>query len=42
MYPKAVEDSCGQAGVIDDCGHVMQADQPERTWAATGPFLTAA
>jgi pimeloyl-ACP methyl ester carboxylesterase len=40
--PEGFEDSCGPAGVIDDCGHVMQADQPERTWAATGSFLAAA
>lgn len=26
--------------VIDDCGHVLQADQPERTWAAVSGFLT--
>jgi hypothetical protein len=25
--------------VIDDCGHVVQADQPERTWAAISRFL---
>ena len=25
--------------VIDDCGHVTQADQPERTWAAVSTFL---
>jgi pimeloyl-ACP methyl ester carboxylesterase len=25
--------------VIDDCGHVHQADQPERTWTAISKFL---
>jgi pimeloyl-ACP methyl ester carboxylesterase len=25
--------------VIDDCGHVVQADQPERSWAAISGFL---
>jgi pimeloyl-ACP methyl ester carboxylesterase len=25
--------------VIDDCGHAMAADQPERTWAAVSEFL---
>jgi len=25
--------------VIDDCGHVLQADQPERTWSAISGFL---
>jgi pimeloyl-ACP methyl ester carboxylesterase len=25
--------------VIDDCGHVQQADQPERTWTAVSKFL---
>jgi pimeloyl-ACP methyl ester carboxylesterase len=25
--------------VIDDCGHVIQADQPERTWTAVSSFL---
>lgn len=28
-----------QVEVIDDCGHVIQADQPERTWAAISRFL---
>jgi pimeloyl-ACP methyl ester carboxylesterase len=27
--------------VIDDCGHVLQADQPERTWRAISEFLAA-
>jgi pimeloyl-ACP methyl ester carboxylesterase len=25
--------------VIDDCGHVVQADQPERSWTAISGFL---
>ena len=25
--------------VIDDCGHALQADQPERTWTAISKFL---
>jgi pimeloyl-ACP methyl ester carboxylesterase len=25
--------------VIDDCGHVVQSDQPARTWAAVSTFL---
>jgi pimeloyl-ACP methyl ester carboxylesterase len=28
-----------QVEVIDDCGHVVQVDQPERTWAAITAFL---
>jgi pimeloyl-ACP methyl ester carboxylesterase len=28
-----------QVELIDDCGHVVQADQPERTWAAISKFL---
>jgi pimeloyl-ACP methyl ester carboxylesterase len=28
-----------QVEVIDDCGHVVQAEQPERTWAAVSKFL---
>jgi pimeloyl-ACP methyl ester carboxylesterase len=28
-----------QVEVIDDCGHALQADQPERTWAAVSKFL---
>jgi pimeloyl-ACP methyl ester carboxylesterase len=28
-----------QVEVIDDCGHVLQADQPERTWAVVSKFL---
>jgi len=28
-----------QVEVIDDCGHVLQADQPERTLAAVSKFL---
>ena len=28
-----------QVEVIDDCGHVHQADQPERTWTAISKFL---
>lgn len=30
-----------QVEVIDDCGHVIQADQPEATWAAVSKFLAA-
>jgi pimeloyl-ACP methyl ester carboxylesterase len=25
--------------VIDDCGHVVQADQPDRSWTAISGFL---
>jgi pimeloyl-ACP methyl ester carboxylesterase len=28
-----------QVEVIDDCGHVLQADQPEHTWTAISEFL---
>jgi pimeloyl-ACP methyl ester carboxylesterase len=28
-----------QVEVLDDCGHVVQADQPERTWATIAAFL---
>ena len=28
-----------QVEVIDDCGHAMTADQPERTWTAISEFL---
>jgi pimeloyl-ACP methyl ester carboxylesterase len=28
-----------QVEVIDDCGHVVQADQPARAWAAISEFL---
>ena len=28
-----------QVEVIDDCGHVVQADQPARSWAAISGFL---
>ena len=28
--------------VLDDCGHVVQADQPERAWAAISRFLVGA
>jgi len=28
-----------QVEVIDDCGHVLQADQPEHTWATVSKFL---
>ena len=28
-----------QVAVLDDCGHVVQADQPDLTWAAIGAFL---
>lgn len=28
-----------QVEVIDDCGHVLQADQPERTWTVISKFL---
>jgi pimeloyl-ACP methyl ester carboxylesterase len=30
-----------QVEVIDDCGHVIQADQPERAWTAIGRFVDA-
>jgi pimeloyl-ACP methyl ester carboxylesterase len=30
-----------QVDVIDDCGHVVQADQPDRTWTAISKFLSA-
>jgi pimeloyl-ACP methyl ester carboxylesterase len=30
-----------QVEVIDDAGHVPQADQPERTWATISKFLTS-
>jgi pimeloyl-ACP methyl ester carboxylesterase len=28
-----------QVEVIDDCGHAVQADQPERSWTAISKFL---
>jgi pimeloyl-ACP methyl ester carboxylesterase len=28
-----------QVEVLDDCGHVVQVDQPERTWTAISKFL---
>jgi pimeloyl-ACP methyl ester carboxylesterase len=28
-----------QVEVIDDCGHALQTDQPERTWATVSKFL---
>jgi pimeloyl-ACP methyl ester carboxylesterase len=28
-----------QVEVIDDCGHVLQADQPARTWTVISEFL---
>jgi len=28
-----------QVEVLDDCGHAVQADQPERTWTAISKFL---
>ncbi len=28
-----------QVEVLDDCGHVVQVDQPERTWSAISKFL---
>lgn len=31
-----------QVEVIDDCGHVLQADQPERAWAVISKFLAQA
>jgi pimeloyl-ACP methyl ester carboxylesterase len=31
-----------QVELIDDCGHVLQADQPERARAAISTFLTQA
>jgi pimeloyl-ACP methyl ester carboxylesterase len=30
-----------QVEVIDDCGHVMQADQPEAVWTVISKFLAA-
>jgi pimeloyl-ACP methyl ester carboxylesterase len=30
-----------QVEIVDDCGHVMQADQPEAAWTAVSKFLTA-
>jgi pimeloyl-ACP methyl ester carboxylesterase len=30
-----------QVEIIDDCGHVMQADQPEAAWTAVSKSLTA-
>jgi pimeloyl-ACP methyl ester carboxylesterase len=30
-----------QVEIIDDCGHVIQADQPAATWAAVSKFLAA-
>ena len=30
-----------QVEIIDDCGHVLQADQPEALWAVVSKFLTA-
>lgn len=27
--------------VIDDCGHVIQVDQPERAWTAISEFLVS-
>jgi pimeloyl-ACP methyl ester carboxylesterase len=30
-----------QVEIIDDCGHVMQADQPEAVWAVVSKFLSA-
>ena len=27
--------------IVDDCGHVLQVDQPERTWAAISEFLSS-
>ena len=27
--------------VLDDCGHVVQADQPERSWTAISRFLAS-
>lgn len=31
-----------QVEVIDDCGHVVQADQPDAVWQAVSKFLAAA
>jgi pimeloyl-ACP methyl ester carboxylesterase len=45
LVPVAYADEFGSriAGskieVLDDCGHVVQADQPARTWAAISEFL---
>jgi pimeloyl-ACP methyl ester carboxylesterase len=30
-----------QVEIIDDCGHVMQADQPEAVWTVVSKFLSA-
>jgi pimeloyl-ACP methyl ester carboxylesterase len=30
-----------QVEVIDDCGHVLQADQPEAVWTVISKFLAA-
>lgn len=30
-----------QVEIIDDCGHVMQADQPEAVWTVISKFLAA-
>jgi pimeloyl-ACP methyl ester carboxylesterase len=30
-----------QVEIIDDCGHVMQADQPEAAWTVVSKFLSA-
>jgi pimeloyl-ACP methyl ester carboxylesterase len=30
-----------QVEVIDDCGHAIPADQPERSWTAISTFLNS-
>jgi pimeloyl-ACP methyl ester carboxylesterase len=40
--PAPTDSGCGGSSrveVIDDSGHAMAADQPERTWAAVSEFL---
>jgi pimeloyl-ACP methyl ester carboxylesterase len=45
LHPVAYADEFGsrirgsQVEVIDDCGHVLQADQPARTWTVVSEFL---
>jgi pimeloyl-ACP methyl ester carboxylesterase len=46
LVPVAYADEFGrritgsQVEVIDDCGHVLQADQPARTWTVISEFLS--
>jgi pimeloyl-ACP methyl ester carboxylesterase len=37
-FAKRIADS--RLGVIDDCGHAIQVDQPERAWTAISEFLS--